>query len=384
MKHTRQSTSTFGLRLISITGAAVLAGLVGTAAVADEAHPGAVYLLTNSATANSVLAYSRGSDGTLTAAGSYLTGGKGGVTPGPAPDPLGSQGSLTLASRFLLAVNAGTNDVSMFEITEGGLKLVDRKPSGGTFPASVAVHEGLVYVLNAGNSSTLPNISGFFIDSQAKRLVALPNSQRPLAGGSSAGAADIGFADDGDVLIVTEKGDGIIDTYRINEAGYASRPQAITSNGPGPFGFAVTRRGYAIVSEVAAGTASSYEVGENGTLRLVSGSVSLSGQAAPCWLVTTPDGRYAYTANAGTGAISLMSVSPEGALKLVTAAASGTALSAPVLDLAVTGNGKFLYVRDAGNATVSGFRLEHDGSLSLVGTAPIPTNELPAQGIAAR
>jgi 6-phosphogluconolactonase (cycloisomerase 2 family) len=368
---------------MAMAGVALILGVAAPASAAERAA-GAVYLLSNSSTANSVLVYNRSVDGALTPAGTYLTGGTGAVEPGPAPDPLGSQGSLMLAGRYLLAVNAGSNDVSMFAIKDGGLQLVDREPSGGTFPVSIAVHGGLVYVLNAGTANALPGISGFVIDPKADRLVALAHSQRPLSGGSSASGADIAFAADGAVLIVTEKGDGIIDTYRVNSAGYASQPTAFTSSGAGPFGFAVSDSGYALVSEAGAGAASSYQVGEDGSLSLVSGSVSLDGQMAPCWLVATPDGRYAYTANAGTGAISLLKVAPNGTLTLGEAEVSGVSLTAPVLDLALTGNGKFLYVRDVGNASVSGFRVDPNGALSFVGTAPVPPDDLPAQGIAAR
>jgi 6-phosphogluconolactonase (cycloisomerase 2 family) len=346
---------------------------------------GAVYLLTDSTAGNAVVAYARAADGTLSYTGTFPTGGLGGVTPGnPPPDPLGSENSLKLFSRFLLAVNAGSSDVSMFLVGDDGLKLVDREPSGGTFPVSVAVDNGLVYVLNAGNSSTLPNISGFTIDAGRKKLVPLPNSQRPLAGGSSASGAQVSFAAGGRVLVVTEKGDQMIDTYRLDWNGYASQPKSHRSNGAGPFGFAATHEGYVLVSEAGAGAASSYEIDGRGDLGLISGSVSLAGQTAPCWLVATPDGRYAYTGNAGTGAISLLSVAWNGSMTLVNPTASGTSLAAPVLDLAFTHDGKFLYIRDVGNATVSGFKRESDGSLTLVGTAAIPAGDLPAQGIAAR
>jgi len=370
--------------VLAVAGIAFLPGLAATASAGEEPS-GAVYLLSNNASANSVLAYSRAPDGTLTYHGTYATGGKGGIEAGsPPPDPLASQGSLVLTSRFLLAVNAGSNDVSMFSIGGGGLTLLDREPSGGTFPVSIAVNEGLVYVLNAGNSTTLPNISGFVIDPGAKRLVALPHSQRPLAGGSTASGAQVEFGDDGELLIVTEKGDKLIDTYRVGDDGYASQPTAHASSGAAPFGFAVTRGGYALVSEAGSGSASSYALDEHGGLQLVSASVSLGGQKAPCWLVATPDGRYAYTANAATAAISQLSVAPNGALTLVAAAASGTALSGAVLDMALTRNGRFLYVRDAGNATIGAFRLESDGSLSFLGSAGIPAADLPGQGIAAR
>jgi hypothetical protein len=73
----------------------------------------------------------------------------------------------------------------------------------GQMPVSVAVNGIHVYVVNAGGT---PNISGFIIDPIGGHLVPLPNSQRPLAGGTLAMPGDISFNADGSVLLVSEKG----------------------------------------------------------------------------------------------------------------------------------------------------------------------------------
>jgi 6-phosphogluconolactonase len=179
----------------------------------DTDPPGAVFVLTNQTTQNSVIAYTRSSEGVLTQAGTYPTGGKGA---GTSADPLGSQGSLTLGSGFLFAVNPGSDDVSMFAVDGAKLKLLDRVSSGGKMPVSVAVKDFVVYVLNAGDT---PTISGYIIDVLGKRLIPLPNSQRPLAGGRSAQPAQVAFSPDGDELVVTEKGTQLIDTYRVDFLG---------------------------------------------------------------------------------------------------------------------------------------------------------------------
>jgi len=362
-------------RIIIALSASIMSLSLAGAAFAErpgQASPGAVYVLSNQSTANSVLVYGRDSNGNLTYSSSVPTGGTG--AGGTGGDPLASQGSLTLGSGFLFAVNAGSNDVSMFAVKGAELVLLDRAPSGGKMPVSVAVHGFHVYVVNAGGT---PNISGFVIDPVGGHLVPLPNSQRPLAGGTLAAPADISFAADGSVLLVSEKGTKLIDTYRVDFHGYASGPISHASSGVTPFGFSVTNRGYAIVSEAGSGAASSYEIDQDADLELVSGSVAL-GQKAPCWLVTTHDGRYAYTANAGSGTISSLGIAADGVLSLLNPAAGN--LAAP-LDLAVTGNSHFLYVRQ-GTGAVSGFRVAPDGSLKLVGSwTGIPAG---AQGIAAR
>jgi 6-phosphogluconolactonase len=357
----------------SLVAAAGLALLAGPASATEEGQDsaGAVYVLSNQSTANSVLVYARDSNGNLTYSSSFPTGGTGAGTGG---DPLGSQGSLTLASGLLFAVNAGSNDLSMFAVRGNDLVLLDRQLSGGQEPVSIAVNGFHVYVVNAGGT---PNISGFLIDPFRGHLVPLPNSQRPLAGGTLANPGDINFSADGSILLVSEKGTKLIDTYRVDFRGYASGPISNASSGVTPFGFSVTSRGYAIVAEAGSNTASSYEIGHRADLELVSGSVAL-GEEAPCWLVTTQDGRYAYTANAGSGTISSLAVAPNGVLSLIDPAAS--ILAAP-LDLAMTGNNRFLYVRE-GTGAVSGFRVASDGSLTPVGSwSGLPAG---AQGIAAR
>ena len=94
-------------------------------AFADDA-PGAVYSMTNAAAGNSILIFDRAANGALTAAGSVATGGKG------QGSGLGSQGALTLSAdqRWLLAVNAGSNDVTAFSVTDDGLQWRSKTPSG--------------------------------------------------------------------------------------------------------------------------------------------------------------------------------------------------------------------------------------------------------------
>lgn len=346
--------------------------LSGTAnANSDDEPPGAVYVLSNQASGNSVLAYSRASNGTLTYEASYPTGGKGA---GSGADPLTSQGSLTLYGDLLFAVNAGSNDISMFAVNGRKLTLLDRKSSGGQMPVSVTVKNSIAYVLNAGAT---PNVSGFFVDGFGKRLITLPDSQRPLAGGASSQPAQVKFAPESNELFVTEKGTQLIDTYRVGFDGYTSGPTRHASAGVTPFGLSITNRGYAIVAEAGSGSVSSYEIEENHLFTPISSAIPLS-QTAPCWIVTTGDGRFAYTANAGSGTISSLRVTTDGKLTLINPSAG--VLSAP-LDLALSANSHFLYARE-GNGAVSGFRVMPDGTLSPIGSATgVPAG---AQGIAAR
>src|SRR5207253_3208311 len=84
---------------------------------------------------NEIVAYDRAPDGSLTYVGAYATGGRGTGQP-----HLPSQGSVILSEdgRWLLAANAGSNEVSLFAVKDSGLQLVHAVASGGSSPTSAA------------------------------------------------------------------------------------------------------------------------------------------------------------------------------------------------------------------------------------------------------
>src|ERR1700759_2278509 len=181
----------------------------------------AVYVQTNDATNNEVLAFKRRPDGKLAPLGRFATGGRGTGKP-----HLASQSSIVLSDdgRRLLVVNAGSDELSLFSVQDDGLVLCDRVPSGGATPTSVAVSGNLVYVLNNGP----PNIAGFQIDDG--QLVELHGSARPLSA-EDADPAQVSFSLDGRTLVVTERGTDSISTYTIHDDGYATGPTPIKSSG---------------------------------------------------------------------------------------------------------------------------------------------------------
>lgn len=338
---------------------------------------GAVYLATNATAGNQVLVLARAGDGTLSPPQAFSTGGTG--TGGG----LGNQGGVVLAhgNRRLLVVNAGSNEISVFAVTSDGLELMDRVASGGIRPISVTVFRSLVYVLNAGGSG---NISGFQLDVHGG-LHPLPSSTRPLST-SASDPAQIEFSADGTTLVVTEKATNTISTYDVNDAGLPSGPNPQASAGATPFGFAIDRHGTLVVSEAFGGAAgasalSSYRLGGNGTLLVVSSSVGTT-QTAACWVVITGNGRFAYTTNTGSGNISGYLIGKDGGLSLLNAdGVTGVTGAAPI-DLALSRNDQYLYSLDSGSGTISAFRVQSDGSLEpLAGVSGIPAG---ANGLAAR
>src|SRR5690242_13294400 len=166
----------------------------------------AVYVQTNDATSNEVIAFGRDADGGLASLERFATGGRGTGQP-----HLPSQSSIVLSDdgRQLLVVNAGSDELSLFAVHNDGLRLCDRVASGGVTPTSVAVSSNRVYVLNNGT----PNIAGFRIDDG--QLVELDGSARPLSA-ADADPAQVSFSADGRTLVVTERGTDSISTYAVD------------------------------------------------------------------------------------------------------------------------------------------------------------------------
>jgi 6-phosphogluconolactonase len=347
-------------------------------------HAGAVYVLANQVE-NAVAVFHRSAQGTLTPAGEFPTGGAGDPGDPPINDPLASQGALILSedNQFLFAVNAGSNEISVLKIEKDGLNIIDVVDSGGVRPISLALHENLLYVLNAGET---PNITGFTVADDGT-LTPLAGSTQPLIGDATADPAQIGFSHDGVLLVVTEKAGNRLDTYTIDENGLPSAPIDNPSNGMTPFGFAFNNAGTLIVSEAVGGapnqsTLSSYGASEDGILNVISGSVP-DFQTAACWVVTTNNGKFAFVSNTGSGSVSSYRVSGEdGTVTLVNSVAGDTGGGSGPIDMALNSSSRFLYVLVGGSQSVASFRVERNGNLTLLDTdGGLPVG---AQGIAAK
>ena len=310
-----------------------LAGAGPALAVAPAGH---VYVQTNAAAGNAVVSFARAANGSLSYEETVATGGLG-TSAG-----LGSQASVAITADgdHLLAVNAGSDDVSIFDIMSGGLELADVQPVGDR-PVSVDVRGRLVYVVNQGADS----IQGLRITDEGT-LAKLPRSTRALSG-SNVGAAQVAFSPNGRILAVTEKATQTIDTFVLRPNGRPGAVQAQHSEGATPFGFEFGPDGRLYVSEAPTSSASSYEVAPVGTIEPIT-SVLSNGQGAACWLVVSSDGDHAYTGNAATGNVSRYGIGADGALSLEAGVAGTTAPGAVDLDL-THGDG-FLYELSSSSA----------------------------------
>lgn len=362
------------MKRILITFLTVLLSLgfcLSTTSAQNNDTPGAVYTMTNAADGNEVIIFDRNPKGRLTQVGSIATGGNGS---GGELDPLGSQSSLLLSldQRWLLAVNAGSDEVSVFRVLPEGLSLADVIGSGGDFPVSVTMYHNLVYVLNAGTS---PTITGFIL-SHAGELTPLANSTRSLGSGAF---AQVGFDPRGVNLVITDREENEILVYAVGKDGLPGADPATTmSSGLGPFGFIFDRQGNPVVSEAGSGAVSSYSILPDGTLQVISPSVS-NGQAATCWIAG--DEGFAFTSNTASSTISGYIVERGKGSVVLNQAVAG--LGNLNIDLSVTVNGRFLYVLNAGAGTIGMFRIGPNGSLIDLGAVDAGLSIF-AQGIAAR
>ena len=272
-----------------------------------------------------------------------------------------------------MAVNAGSNSISVFNVFNGVPVWSSTTSSHGTMPISLTVYNNWVYVLNAGGT---PNIAGFWLSSGTLTYIA--GSNQPLSGMPSPSPEHIGFNPDGNVLVVTEKGTNSIDTYLVNSMGVAGVPATYTSVGDGPYGFAFTGDDTLVVSEAAgsAGTAGlspyngtlSYVLSDQGTLRTISGSMPTFG-AAPCWVAIDGSGSFIYTSNAHEGTISTFAITGTATLTLTSSIEAQ--LNIPTLDLAFSKNSQCLYALNS--SSITGFQVYSDGSLwqvTLVSSVP--------------
>lgn len=362
---------------------AIAAMPVLSQAQAPRNDAGAVFVMTNSANQNQVIAYRRNTAGSLTEAQTFPTGGRGsgGVT-----DPLGSQGSLTLTQdhAFLLAVNAGSGDISLFRVFGANLWLVGKTPCGGSEPVAVAQYGNIVYVVNAGGAS---NVSGFHLDWNGQ-LKPIPNSTTFLTAGNS-GASSLSFSPDGETLLVTEKLTNNIDAFQVQSNGTLSPIVTTPAAGPGLFGVLFAPNGTALTTATGpAGssgesTISSYSVQSNGTLSAISANVPTDASAT-CWHVVTPDGKFVYTSNPGSATISGFSLAANGSLTAIDATVLVTLPSGSTnLDVAVTADGKYIYTLDSGTGDVSIFTVNTDGTVTSQGEVSGLTANAGYNGIAA-
>ena len=353
-----------------------IAGLFGTAASASAGAVspvvGYTYVDDNTAPTNTIAGFDRHADGSLSPIpGSPFPAGGAGTGLG-----LASQGAIQVTSdrRYLLAVDAGSNQISVLRITNNGVPVLVGAPvsSGGARPVSVAVSwAGLVYVANQAPGGS--GYSGFRLHYDGS-LTPIPGSTVTVP--DSSGVGDVFFNSFGNLLIGTRTGTSLIDSFIVLPGGRLLKAPGspFTGQGLGQLGaeFSPTRPWQLFVSNAHNGTGLGTVSAYNdvfGQLNPIGPSPYADSQTAPCWVEISHDGRYLFTVNTGSGNVSSYSINPDGSLVLLE--------STPItgggsdIDARLSPDGKYLLVDGAGHNFVSVFAV-NGGTLTEVPTSPTP------------
>jgi 6-phosphogluconolactonase len=377
----RQCSRPIVAGILALVGAAAAPAV---AAAAQSHQSGYVYVNDNTAGKNTVAGFARQADGQLKPlAGSPFNAGGAGSGSG-----LASQGAIQVTSdgRYVIAVDAGSNQISVLQTKRGGaLRPVDVVSSGGTTPVSVAEHDGLVYVANAGPSGS--NYTGFTLNAGGQL--------RPLAGSTvslpaDAQPGDVLFNSTGTNLIGTRIGSSLIDSFSVGPDGRltAAAGSPFAAQGAGPFGseFRPTDPSQLFVSNAhdgaGNGTVSAFSVAADGALSSIGASPFADLQTAPCWVEITHDGEFLFTVNTASGSISRYSIAADGTLTLLGSTQVSSSSGVGAVDARLSNDGNTLYVDENRIAAIGEFDV-NGGQLTELGSVSLPAGAAPA-GIATR
>jgi hypothetical protein len=332
---------------------------------------GHIYVNDNAVGSNTVAAFDRHADGSLTPMpGSPFAIGGAGLGSG-----LGSQGAIQVSpdGRFLLAVDAGSNQISVLRLTHRGIPELVGEPvsSGGVQPVSIAINRsGLVYVANVGNGGS--NYTGFRL-ARTGLLIPLPHTTVPVPEGS--GVGDVLFNSTGDRLVGTRDNPSLIDSFTVRQDGtlVAAPGSPFPGQGLGQIGaeFRPTNPSQLYVSNAhngpGLGTVSAFRVSRAGVLSPIGESPVPNGQTAPCWVEISHDGRYLFAVNTGSANLSRYAIGRDGSLTLIgtTAFTNG----AGAVDARLSPDGRFLFVTGGRGLVVSGFAVR-GGEVTELASSP--------------
>jgi hypothetical protein len=372
--------------------AAVAGPAAATAGAQASAVVGHVYIDDNTSPVNTVAGFARHADGSLTAlpGSPFAIGGSG------AGHPNASQGSLQLSDdgRYLLAVDAGSNQISVLRIRpDGSLQTAQGSPvaSGGVDPVSITVHGDLVYVANAGPGSEPgdTNYTGFRLNAGGL-LRPIPGSTYVLPNGSQPG--QILFDGDGTRVAGTRVGSSQIDSFTVGRDGRltpapGSPYDASAFTPPQGYGqlgseFSPADPNQLFVSDAhtAAGGAafpglvSSFADAADGSLTPVGAPVANDGGAA-CWIEISHDGRFLFVVNTASSSISSYSIGAGGALTFLRSTGAGQ-LGRGSEDAQLSPDGSTLWVV-AGSNSITGFTVD-GGTLTPLAEVAGPSGASPS------
>ena len=318
---------------------------------------------------NEIVAYSRAANGTLTEAGVYPTEGLGGQLTGSVVDHTASQGALAYdrAANLLLAVNAGSNTISVFTVNGDSLKLREVVDSAGKFPVSLTTDFDQAYVLNAEEGGS---IQGYQVSNgylapiwQEHRALGLPTGAPGESSQFTHTPAQVAFNPRSSRLTITTKLAGQEILVFPLVAGEPTAKPVVTPDGSNnPFAVAFTSNEVLLLAQAGTNSLASFQQLPSGALKQL--DEVPTGQAATCWVAQA--GFDYYASNAGSGTVTGFSVSPSGHLTDL----GNTPTHGGTVDAA--GAGQYLYVQGGAEGTVDEFRALPDGALESLGSVTVP------------
>ncbi|KAI0565595.1 WD40/YVTN repeat-like containing protein [Gracilaria domingensis] len=390
---------------------------------------GGVYAMSNNVTENTLVVYARRRNGTLKLLDPALrTGGKGAILRDDVGvDPLISAFSVIITPdyRFVLAVNAGSQSVSVFKVLRDfSLRLVHVQPVPGFGPNSIAVSGNLVYVASIEMDGTFDDLlsqtgvlSGFRLSATGK-LFPILGSQRQLTSRpaaiqispdhrslvvsnvlSSLTAFGTGILEE--IVVFSVANDGMLSMTPVARATSTELNNAEDRNLPNPIGFEIVRLlgvQYVIVPEVRdivaadgmspplnqSASVSTWRLESDGRLFPVQldvlvGSSLSSGQTASCWIEFSADLDNFWISNTGSDSLSAFSFKKGISTLEEEVVATG---SLPT-DLWRSRDGRFLYQLFSGAVGV--FKVAKRGKGARLREIQVPMNvpDMNAAGIVA-
>lgn len=293
-----------------------------------------VYIESNDPAGNSILAFERPEDGSLSPLrdGRFDTGGIG-ISAGVMQrlGPLDSDQNLVLSGdrRLLFAVNSGSNSISVFHTAaDGMLSPVEGSPfdSGGENPVSLGLSDDTLYVVNkAADGSESPSYTVLDVADDGS-LTALPDGAITSPMGGSPSIAHV--APGGQYLFGTQFLDadraadapmGQIDAFAIGGDRLTpapGSPYALPADdsgidpAPPPVALDLVAHPTEAVLYVGFVTRSQlgvYTIGAGGALTFVR-SAANSGMAI-CWFLINREGTRLYSVNSGSASVSVYDIS---------------------------------------------------------------------------
>ncbi len=289
----------------------------------DDSFNEVVYIQTNDYKpgANAILAYRHTGDGKLKPipGSPFKTGGSGNNNTGQELGPADSDQEIVVTAdrKFLLAVNSGSNTITVFRMgKDGGLTPVAGSPfpSGGEVPVSIGTSGKYVYVVNKSQdpmkaTMSKPNYVTMTMD-DAGRLTMTPGGKSETGMGTSPAQALVSnnkkFLFGADFLGFMQKpAVGTLRSYTIDDGMLTpvdGTPQTIPQKGGALGLWQHPSENVLYVGFPLAGKVGVYAI-DRSTGALTYKTSVMAGPAA-CWLRTNEKGDHLYSLNSGENSIS--------------------------------------------------------------------------------